>query len=207
MPLTAKGETILASLQKQYGSDKGESVLHAGKNAGTFTGIDAIADASKTSNVKEGPGSWSVKLSKDGESKRVKVSASDAGAAAEAAESDNPGWRASRQHTIRADDLSISQRELEDEKRFLERYKDLKAVGDACSAIADQVEQLHRRMDAIDARRARGDASNVWANEEQRLYIDKNEKGKHQVVANGVIVKEFDDFDQARAYVRRQYRV
>lgn len=45
MPLTAKGEEILSNLQKEYGADKGERVLYAGKNKGTFTGIDAFADA------------------------------------------------------------------------------------------------------------------------------------------------------------------
>ncbi len=42
MPLTSKGETIKAALTKEYGSEKkGEQVLYAGKNKGTFTGIDA----------------------------------------------------------------------------------------------------------------------------------------------------------------------
>jgi hypothetical protein len=50
MPLTAKGEEIKSALQKEYGEEKGERVLYAGKNKGTFTGIDAdcvsrIADA------------------------------------------------------------------------------------------------------------------------------------------------------------------
>lgn len=40
MPLTSKGETIKATLQEQYGEKKGTSVLYAGKNKGTFTGID-----------------------------------------------------------------------------------------------------------------------------------------------------------------------
>jgi len=53
MPLTAKGETIKAALQKEYGTEKGERVLYAGKNKGTFKGIDddeagAILDAVKT---------------------------------------------------------------------------------------------------------------------------------------------------------------
>jgi hypothetical protein len=43
MPLSAKGETIKAALQKEYGKEKGERVLYAGKNAGTFTGIDTAA--------------------------------------------------------------------------------------------------------------------------------------------------------------------
>lgn len=41
MPLTEKGEKIKAALQKEYGAERGERILYAGKNAGTFTGIDA----------------------------------------------------------------------------------------------------------------------------------------------------------------------
>lgn len=50
MPLTAKGEEIKSALQKEYGSKKGEQVLYAGKNKGTFTGIDA-ADNPKTKQL------------------------------------------------------------------------------------------------------------------------------------------------------------
>jgi len=45
MPLTGKGEKILEHLEAEYGAEKGKSVLYAGKNAGTFSGIDALADA------------------------------------------------------------------------------------------------------------------------------------------------------------------
>ncbi len=45
MPLTEKGEEIKSALEKEYGAERGERVLYAGKNKGTFTGIDAIADA------------------------------------------------------------------------------------------------------------------------------------------------------------------
>lgn len=41
MPLTAKGEEIKKHLEEEYGKKKGEQVLYAGKNKGTFTGIDA----------------------------------------------------------------------------------------------------------------------------------------------------------------------
>jgi hypothetical protein len=44
MPLTAKGEEIKAALTKEYGEKKGEQVLYAGKNKGTFTGIDAAVN-------------------------------------------------------------------------------------------------------------------------------------------------------------------
>lgn len=51
MPLTAKGEEILKSMEKTYGSEgKAEQVLFASKNAGKITGIDSskldrVADA------------------------------------------------------------------------------------------------------------------------------------------------------------------
>jgi SHS2 domain-containing protein len=51
MPLTGKGEKILSHMKEEYGSEeKAKQVLYAGKNKGTFTGIDCdkigrIADA------------------------------------------------------------------------------------------------------------------------------------------------------------------
>lgn len=44
MPLTAKGSEIKAALTTEYGTKKGEQVLYAGKNAGTFTGMDSAKD-------------------------------------------------------------------------------------------------------------------------------------------------------------------
>lgn len=40
MPLTAKGETIKANMEEQYGKEKGEHVFYAAKNKGTITGVD-----------------------------------------------------------------------------------------------------------------------------------------------------------------------
>lgn len=45
MPLSHKGEVIKKALQSEYGKSRGEKILYAGKNAGTFTGIDSRADA------------------------------------------------------------------------------------------------------------------------------------------------------------------
>jgi len=45
VPLTTKGEHILKSMEGTYGKEKAEQVLYASKNAGTISGIDAIADA------------------------------------------------------------------------------------------------------------------------------------------------------------------
>ena len=40
MPLTSKGEEVLAGMKKEYGAAKGEEVFYASKNAGTITGVD-----------------------------------------------------------------------------------------------------------------------------------------------------------------------
>jgi hypothetical protein len=45
MPLSAKGEVLKSALTKEYGKEKGERVLYAGANSGTFTGIDSFNDA------------------------------------------------------------------------------------------------------------------------------------------------------------------
>jgi hypothetical protein len=48
MPLTAKGQEILASMKKQYGDKRGEEVFYASKNAGKITGVDSEATARMT---------------------------------------------------------------------------------------------------------------------------------------------------------------
>ena len=40
MPLTDKGNTILAAMRKQYGTDKGERVFYASINKGTVKGAE-----------------------------------------------------------------------------------------------------------------------------------------------------------------------
>ena len=40
MPLTAKGKKILASMKKQYGSEKGERVFYASINSGKIKGAE-----------------------------------------------------------------------------------------------------------------------------------------------------------------------
>ncbi len=42
MPLTEKGRKIERALENEYGKKKGKQVLYAGKNKGTFTGIDSV---------------------------------------------------------------------------------------------------------------------------------------------------------------------
>ena len=38
MPLTKKGETILAAMMKEYGKKKGKTVFYASQNKGTISG-------------------------------------------------------------------------------------------------------------------------------------------------------------------------
>lgn len=40
MPLSPKGQKIMSSMKEQYGSEKGESVFYASKNAGKIKGVD-----------------------------------------------------------------------------------------------------------------------------------------------------------------------
>jgi len=40
MPLTAKGQKIMANMQQEYGPEKGERVFYASRNAGRITGVD-----------------------------------------------------------------------------------------------------------------------------------------------------------------------
>jgi hypothetical protein len=51
MPLTAKGRTILAALEKEYGPDKAKQVLYAGKNSGRFAGIDEMMEKISDSDL------------------------------------------------------------------------------------------------------------------------------------------------------------
>lgn len=41
MPLTHKGEEILANMEKEYGASKAKQVFFASRNKGTVTGVDA----------------------------------------------------------------------------------------------------------------------------------------------------------------------
>jgi hypothetical protein len=54
MPLTAKGEKILAAMKEQYGEEKGEEVFYRSKNKGTITGVDAMAEKPKEEEYWEG---------------------------------------------------------------------------------------------------------------------------------------------------------
>lgn len=51
MPLTPKGEEILANFVKEYGQERGKAAFYASRNAGTITGVDsediAVAAASQ----------------------------------------------------------------------------------------------------------------------------------------------------------------
>jgi len=40
MPLTSKGEEIMAAMKKEYGTEKGKQVFYASKNAGKISGVD-----------------------------------------------------------------------------------------------------------------------------------------------------------------------
>lgn len=55
MPLTAKGNEILAAMKKEYGDKKGEEVFYASKNAGKITGVDSDERADAGYEIWEDP--------------------------------------------------------------------------------------------------------------------------------------------------------
>lgn len=40
MPLTAKGQKIMAAMKSEYGAKKGEQVFYASRNAGKITAVE-----------------------------------------------------------------------------------------------------------------------------------------------------------------------
>jgi len=40
MPMTAKGQTIMSAMMKEYGKKKGKSVFYASANKGKIKGVD-----------------------------------------------------------------------------------------------------------------------------------------------------------------------
>lgn len=40
MPLTDKGQKIMANMQQEYGDKKGKSVFYASRNSGKISGVD-----------------------------------------------------------------------------------------------------------------------------------------------------------------------
>ena len=49
MPLTAKGDKIMANMKSEYGAEKGERVFYASRNKGTITGVDRGKSRKKSS--------------------------------------------------------------------------------------------------------------------------------------------------------------
>lgn len=44
MPLTAKGQKILAAMEEKYGQSKGKEVFYASRNKGTISGVDSAKE-------------------------------------------------------------------------------------------------------------------------------------------------------------------
>lgn len=44
MPLTDKGQTILANMERQYGEKKGREVFYASRNKHTISGVDSATE-------------------------------------------------------------------------------------------------------------------------------------------------------------------
>lgn len=54
MPLTKKGNKIMANMQSEYGGKKGKSVFYASRNSGKIKGVDRKKKGKKYSYKEEG---------------------------------------------------------------------------------------------------------------------------------------------------------
>jgi hypothetical protein len=54
MPLSAKGSEIMSHMKEEYGSEKGEQVFYASKNAGKISGVDCEADCATNDSAAHG---------------------------------------------------------------------------------------------------------------------------------------------------------
>jgi 8-oxo-dGTP pyrophosphatase MutT (NUDIX family) len=53
MPLTKKGEEILAKMTSEYGEEKGKEVFYASRNSGKITGVDSAEPETMPSGIEE----------------------------------------------------------------------------------------------------------------------------------------------------------
>lgn len=47
MPLTPKGQKIMANMKSEYGAEKAKRVFYASRNAGRITGVDPESKAKR----------------------------------------------------------------------------------------------------------------------------------------------------------------
>jgi len=52
MPLTAKGNKIMANMKAEYGSEKGKSVFYASQNKGTIAGTHKLSALKRRAKLK-----------------------------------------------------------------------------------------------------------------------------------------------------------
>lgn len=63
MPLTDKGQKIMANMTKEYGAKKGERVFYASRNAGKITGVDPASSHLARKRHQKGSSSGSSRRS------------------------------------------------------------------------------------------------------------------------------------------------
>jgi hypothetical protein len=177
MPLTEKGEQIKASMEKQYGPEKGEEVFYASKNAGRITGVDKRNDqaqpAQKPQPQQQEPPVKETKTTvkepageqQEEQDPKSKLKAAEDELDALEREQEQSEEGLGRQNAIEDQKKLIrsmrnEMRETEHKERMgiadavelLEYQQDramlLKHIGDVCVALTD-------RMDAYAARRAK----------------------------------------------------
>lgn len=173
MPLTAKGEKIMAAMVEKHGKEEGKRVFYASKNAGRITGVDQKNDADEKKDaeaeVKETPTKetkTTVKEPAEGEKKDPKSEVKSAEMELKALEREQEQSEESLSRQNNIDDQKSIVRQLRNEMRETE-HKERMGIADATEkleyqqdratlmdAISAACDGLAQRMDAFAARRS-----------------------------------------------------
>jgi hypothetical protein len=178
MPLTAKGEKIMSSMQEKHGVEKGKQVFYASKNAGRITGVDKKSDDDdkrKDQEKEESPvkeTKTTVKEPAGGgekqEDPKAKLKAAEDELAALEREQEQSEEGQGRMNAIDDQKKIIRQlrnemRETEHKERMgiadavekLEYQQDstllMKHIGDAVSRLADRMDAFEKKKDYASA--------------------------------------------------------
>jgi hypothetical protein len=181
MPLTGKGEKILANMKEQYGAEKGERVFYASKNAGEIEGVDSRGDA----ELKEGD---EIKF----KNHVIRCSGSPRGKIFTVF---GPKQGAGRSYIGEAGTLDGAKKIAESGRSDAEK--------DPLRYCADSIARLHRRMDSLLVRQRTGHDRSLHDAETK----DPSEwfRVNHRY-ANGTAdpEKKFQTLANVRSYIKRE---
>jgi hypothetical protein len=164
MPLTEKGQKILAAMVEKHGKEEGTRIFYASKNAGRITGVDSKNDADdkKDEEVKETPTKETKTVTKEPaeEKKDPKTALKTAETELKALEREQEQSEQRQGIENNIDDQKTAIRQLRNEMRETE-HKERMGIADATEKAEyeqDAVRLIQHISDAVDRLAARMDA-------------------------------------------------